>query len=96
MHKKYSWSVLHFGCIESSYVRSSLFWSLLFLFRFMGAWYHFLSHWVNVSEKMIRTMIMVMADTDEIMDTMTMEVDMTRMGISLLIMDMLEVDIIRF
>lgn len=49
---------------------------------------------MNVSEKMIRTMIMVMADTDEIMDTMTMEVDMTRMGISLLIMDMLEVDII--
>ena len=43
---------------------------------------------------MIRMMIMVTVDTDEIMDMMTMEVDMTRMGISLLIMDMLEVDII--
>lgn len=49
---------------------------------------------MNVSEKMIRMMIMVTVDTDEIMDMMTMEVDMTRMGISLLIMDMLEVDII--
>ncbi len=50
---------------------------------------------MNVSERMIRMMIMVMLDTDEIMDMMTMEVDMTRMGILWWIMGIVEEGIIR-
>ena len=44
---------------------------------------------------MIRMMIMVMVNMDEIIDMTTMEADMTRMEILLSIMGIVEVDIIK-